>query len=58
MSEIPPLSSSLYPQTNLSQSLHTDIYTGAGSTSAMPYPSTQTLLERLDQQNNVCGKWL
>lgn len=62
LSEIPPLSPSLYPQSHLSQSLHTDFYNSANTTlpnttqpSTMPYPSAQTLMEKLDQQNSVCN---
>lgn len=36
-----------------SQSFPSEFYTGATSNSVMPYPSTQTLLDKIEQQNNA-----
>ncbi|KAL4236353.1 hypothetical protein ACF0H5_004740 [Mactra antiquata] len=45
--DIPVISSTLY-----NQSLPSDFFTSTTNNSTMPYPSTQTLLEKLEKQNN------
>ncbi|KAH3697147.1 uncharacterized protein LOC127862889 [Dreissena polymorpha] len=49
VSEIPSLSPSLYPTSSLNHTIHTDFYSSAQQ--VMPYPSSQTLLEKIEQQN-------
>jgi hypothetical protein len=47
--EIPSGSPSVY-----NQSFPTELFTGTATTSTvMPYPSTTTLLDKIEQQNNV-----
>ncbi|XP_052774807.1 uncharacterized protein LOC128213262 [Mya arenaria] len=52
ISEIPPLSPSLYPVSSLNNSIHmTEFQPGASQ--LMQYPSSQTLLEKIELQNNA-----